>query len=167
MTIHSGTRPLWCGFWAWAQTDFLNKQVTKTKGKRTKPKTAPSQRSIHANKIRESARLWFSLAFTFSEWETERRGPKKKKKKKKMKGSSSALLLFSILILMISSSSQDSSFKGIVFYKFLFSFICLRSHSSVFVVDLFDCPENIIIGKLLSRLGCRVITYIQFFFFFF
>lgn len=84
-----------------------------------------------------------------------------------MKGSSSALLLFSILILMISSSSQDSSFKGIVFYKFLFSFICLRSHSSVFVVDLFDCPENIIIGKLLSRLGCRVITYIQFFFFFF
>ena len=68
---------------------------------------------------------------------------------------------------MISSSSQDSSFKGIVFYKFLFSFICLRSHSSVFVVDLFDCPENIIIGKLLSRLGCRVITYIQFFFFFF
>lgn len=55
--------------------------------------------------------------------------PKKKIKKIKMKGSSSALLLFSIMILMISSSSQDSSFKGIVFYKFLFSFICFRRRS--------------------------------------
>ena len=66
---------------------------------------------------------------------------------------------------MISSSSQDSSFKGIVFYKFLFSFI--RSHSSVFVVDLFDCPENIIIGKLFESVRLPSYNLYTVFFFFF
>ena len=64
-----------------------------------------------------------------------------------MKGSSSALLVFSILILMFSASIQDSPFKGSCVFR-------------VFVVDLFDRPENIITGKFLSRLGCRVVVFL-------
>ena len=59
---------------------------------------------------------------------------------------------------MFYASIQDSPFKGSCVFR-------------VFVVDLFDCPENIITGKFLSRLGCRVVVFLflifDFFVFFF